>query len=682
MKIKQTPLKFILKTISLTLAIAVMVPFFAVAKPEGNHTYNFEVAKEQNALLSKLAMDFDKEELAAPNGLVITDAQFDEIETYVKSKVTIDGQTQTQIAAAVFNEVLVKARPAAATERPNIDPYDVFKNGASVCGGYSALYKTMLATVGIPSLIVNGYVDVGAAHAWNMVFVDGKWIYADATFGDAVGGTPNQYFNQTLEDFSRAHMPTYAESGYIDQEGIKIGYYNGVAVVGVVNEMPVVYPKSKYKDMDITAISEDIFSGEGDVELLYVPATVKYIGTSISIDTLKTLAVDPDNAFYASVDGVLFTKDLKELIVYPKLNENTEFTLPKETTTYDFKTTFEAVALQNLFVEEGSENFSSYDGAIYNKDKTALLTVPNGKKDIKILASAVLSSGPLSFKTNLEQVILEDGITQIPENTFRGTALKELYIPSTVTTINENAFGTQEIKGLIIYGKEGTAAATFAQSKGIVFKTDKYTEPTPNITIDFVREELTGFDVNKKYAIDGVDITPKNGIYYIEDLIGKTFNVITKGNGAISVDSIAQTITIPARPAAPSGVYFEDNKIKGVNSKMEYCPTGVERKDVVGTEITDLIDDNYYIYYKAVQGESLTSNCVVIKVLLNTIPKDDKPFEDNQNPPNNNGGNNGNNNHNNQVPPKTTDTFPVVGIILMALSMLSLTLVTKKKLSK
>lgn len=38
-----------------------------------------------------------------------------------------------------------------------------------------------------------------------------------------------------------------------------------------------------------------------------------------------------ENTAYASVDGVLFTKDLKEILCYPAARTDESFTLPKET---------------------------------------------------------------------------------------------------------------------------------------------------------------------------------------------------------------------------------------------------------------------------------------------------------------------------------------------------------------
>ena len=60
--------------------------------------------------------------------------------------------------------------------------------------------------------------------------------------------------------------------------------------------------------------------------------------------------------------GALFTADYQQLIVYPYSREATEFTLPKETSSFDYKEAFRAENLQNLYVEDGSSYFSSYDG--------------------------------------------------------------------------------------------------------------------------------------------------------------------------------------------------------------------------------------------------------------------------------------------------------------------------------
>ncbi|MFD2115435.1 transglutaminase family protein [Paenibacillus yanchengensis] len=63
---------------------------------------------------------------------------------------------------------------------PNID--STLKTKLAICYDYSTLTAAMLRSVDIPAKLVMGqsaYVDV--YHAWNEVFVDGKWVIIDTT---------------------------------------------------------------------------------------------------------------------------------------------------------------------------------------------------------------------------------------------------------------------------------------------------------------------------------------------------------------------------------------------------------------------------------------------------------------------------------------------------------------------
>lgn len=64
-------------------------------------------------------------------------------------------------------------------------PYGVLVNGKAICQGYAQTMKILLSSAGIKSLYVSGTAD-GEAHAWNLVYIGGKWKYLDATFDDPV----------------------------------------------------------------------------------------------------------------------------------------------------------------------------------------------------------------------------------------------------------------------------------------------------------------------------------------------------------------------------------------------------------------------------------------------------------------------------------------------------------------
>ena len=75
------------------------------------------------------------------------------------------------------------------------------------------------------------------------------------------------------------------------------------------------------------------------VKTLWIPASVTYIETmrgdpscgpyGYKNNPFSDIAVDEDNKVYASVGGVLFSKDMKRLICYPCGKMNTEYHVPE-----------------------------------------------------------------------------------------------------------------------------------------------------------------------------------------------------------------------------------------------------------------------------------------------------------------------------------------------------------------
>lgn len=57
----------------------------------------------------------------------------------------------------------------------------VLDNHRNVCQGYATLFQGLCAAQDIPCTAVDG-VSFGVGHAWNAVQVDGKWLWADATW--------------------------------------------------------------------------------------------------------------------------------------------------------------------------------------------------------------------------------------------------------------------------------------------------------------------------------------------------------------------------------------------------------------------------------------------------------------------------------------------------------------------
>lgn len=84
---------------------------------------------------------------------------------------------------------------AATVEKgylPDVDATLAERKG--ICFDYSALFAAMLRAQDIPVRLAIGYVQPeNIYHAWNLVYIDGEWVWMDATFGPASNHTEDNY---------------------------------------------------------------------------------------------------------------------------------------------------------------------------------------------------------------------------------------------------------------------------------------------------------------------------------------------------------------------------------------------------------------------------------------------------------------------------------------------------------
>lgn len=188
-------------------------------------------------------------------------------------------------------------------------------------------------------------------------------------------------------------------------------------------------------------------------------------------NNLVAIDVDPANRNFASVDGVLYTKDLTTLLAYPPARKSDTLILPETLTeikSYAFNSMqaynnlknigisaamTDADALHSAFddrpiecftVSSRNPEFCAEDGVIFSKDHKTLVLYPPGRPEPRYQVPArteVIGSNAFVGCTKLITLDLTRGLTTIESNAiYDCPLLYHLIIPETVNTIESNAF--------------------------------------------------------------------------------------------------------------------------------------------------------------------------------------------------------------------------------------------------
>ena len=103
----------------------------------------------------------------------------------------------------------------------------------------------------------------------------------------------------------------------------------------------------------------------------------------------------------------------------------------------------DAPSITRIIVDTNNPEYSSVDGVLFNKDRTTLIRVPEGKSGRYTVPSSVRTIGGSAFRNcrNLTSVTIGSNVTTIDFNAFSGcTRLTSVTIPNSVTTIGGGAF--------------------------------------------------------------------------------------------------------------------------------------------------------------------------------------------------------------------------------------------------
>jgi uncharacterized repeat protein (TIGR02543 family) len=215
----------------------------------------------------------------------------------------------------------------------------------------------------------------------------------------------------------------------------------------------------------ITAIGQNAFGNCTKLATVAIGSGLTSMENSFLQSAVKTFSVSENSIAYCAIDGDLYTKDGKALLLYSIGKSQTQCNLPEGAEEIaDFAFAF-ASNLQKLvlpstmkvisptaFVE--MPNFSEFEaqgflsaenGILYNADKTQLIRYPqNNPTQELVLPSNVEGFSPFAFMnaSYLKKITLTNKISVIPDYAFyNAVALNEIILNGApLVTLGEYAF--------------------------------------------------------------------------------------------------------------------------------------------------------------------------------------------------------------------------------------------------
>lgn len=128
---------------------------------------------------------------------------------------------------------------------------------------------------------------------------------------------------------------------------------------------------------------------------------------------------------------------------YYKSIEMTSLAIPASVNTIGRNTVDHCFKLKSLNVANDNASFKSVDGVVYSKDGKTLVLCPPGKTGEFVIPTGVKNIAPGAFSTckKITSIVLPSGIEEIPDYAFQGCwGLEKINLPLGLKRIGKRAF--------------------------------------------------------------------------------------------------------------------------------------------------------------------------------------------------------------------------------------------------
>ena len=132
----------------------------------------------------------------------------------------------------------------------------------------------------------------------------------------------------------------------------------------------------------VTGIADGAFLQSNKIKTIVLPVSVQTLGqwAFSSCTSIEAIDVSPDNPSFSSIDGVLFRKEDRTLLVYPSGKTETEYTVPYGIAAIGNSAFFNCTALRSVLFPDTLQSIG--DWAFSNCDSIASISLPGSLQTI------------------------------------------------------------------------------------------------------------------------------------------------------------------------------------------------------------------------------------------------------------------------------------------------------------
>ena len=200
-------------------------------------------------------------------------------------------------------------------------------------------------------------------------------------------------------------------------------------------------------------IGDHAFYYVPELKTITIPATVKEIGSNPfkGANALEEIVVEPGNSIFEIYNGALYNRAEKEIVSYPGNRSIEGFTFPDDLQKIGDYAFYGIKGLLALTFPESLTWIGDY--SFYNCEDSSFVNLPSKIEYIGQYAFSGASFDQLTIpgtakleeyclanvKIKGKEIIVQEGVTEIPSNAFRESTISSVILPESLETIGDYA---------------------------------------------------------------------------------------------------------------------------------------------------------------------------------------------------------------------------------------------------